>query len=171
MDLFATRYNYKLPKFVSLVPDQTAWAVDALSLPWQDLDVYAFPPQPSDLQGSGSGVSQDDSHCSRLAQHGLVLGPSQSVSADSIQPAAAKGSGDSTVQWASSPRSVKSKSAYMAPRTAFIQGNGFSGKVAVRIEAPQNLSLVLHQLTKSPFEPLRKASLKHLTFKTLKSSF
>ena len=28
-----------------------------------------------------------------------------------------------------------------------------------------NLPLVLHQLTKPPFEPLRKASLKHLTFK------
>ena len=28
-----------------------------------------------------------------------------------------------------------------------------------------NLSLVLHQLTKAPFEPLRDASLKHLTFK------
>ena len=30
-----------------------------------------------------------------------------------------------------------------------------------------NLSLVLHQLTKPLFEPLRKASLKHLTFKTV----
>ena len=30
-----------------------------------------------------------------------------------------------------------------------------------------NLSLVLHQLTKPPFEPLREASLKHLTFKTV----
>ena len=30
-----------------------------------------------------------------------------------------------------------------------------------------NLSLVLHQLTKAPFEPIRKASLKHLTFKTV----
>ena len=28
-----------------------------------------------------------------------------------------------------------------------------------------NLSLVLHQLTKPPFEPLRKTSLKHLIFK------
>ena len=28
-----------------------------------------------------------------------------------------------------------------------------------------NLSLGLHQLTKAPFEPVRKASLKHLTFK------
>ena len=30
-----------------------------------------------------------------------------------------------------------------------------------------NLSLILHQLTKLPFEPLRKDSLKHLTFKTV----
>ena len=30
-----------------------------------------------------------------------------------------------------------------------------------------NLSLVLHQLTKAPFEPLMEASLKHLTFKTV----
>ena len=30
-----------------------------------------------------------------------------------------------------------------------------------------NLSLVLHQLTKAPFEPMQKASLKHLSFKTV----
>ena len=30
-----------------------------------------------------------------------------------------------------------------------------------------NLSLVLHQLTKAPFEPFKEASLKHLTFKTV----
>ena len=30
-----------------------------------------------------------------------------------------------------------------------------------------NLSLVLHQLTKPPFEPMKEASLKHLTFKTV----
>ena len=28
----------------SPVPDQSAWEVDALSLPWEDLDAYAFPP-------------------------------------------------------------------------------------------------------------------------------
>ena len=33
-----------------------------------------------------------------------------------------------------------------------------------------NLSLVLHQLTKAPFEPMRKASLKHLTFKSVSFS-
>ena len=30
-----------------------------------------------------------------------------------------------------------------------------------------NLSPVLHQLTKAPFEPIKEASLKHLTFKTV----
>ena len=44
LDLFATRFNHNLPSFVSLVPDQKAWAVDALSLQWKDLYVYAFPP-------------------------------------------------------------------------------------------------------------------------------
>ena len=44
IDLFATRFNYKLPQFVSPVPDLLAVAVDALTLPWEDLDAYAFPP-------------------------------------------------------------------------------------------------------------------------------
>ena len=44
VDLFTTRFNHKLPQFVSPVLDPTAWAVDALSLPWENLDVYAFPP-------------------------------------------------------------------------------------------------------------------------------
>ena len=44
VDLFATRFNNKLPQFVSPVPDPQAWPVDALSLSWQDLDPYAFPP-------------------------------------------------------------------------------------------------------------------------------
>ena len=44
IDLFATRFNKKLPQFVSPVPDSLAVAVDALSLPWENLDAYAFPP-------------------------------------------------------------------------------------------------------------------------------
>ena len=43
IDLFATRFNNKLPLFEWPVPDPLATAVDALSLPWQDLDAYAFP--------------------------------------------------------------------------------------------------------------------------------
>ena len=44
IDLFATRFNHKLPQFVSPVPDSLAVALDALTLPWEDLDAYAFPP-------------------------------------------------------------------------------------------------------------------------------
>ena len=44
IDLFATRYNHKLPRFVSPVPDSLAVAVDALTLPWENLDANAFPP-------------------------------------------------------------------------------------------------------------------------------
>ena len=43
IDLFATRFNHKLPQFVSPVRDTLAVAVDALTLPWEDLDAYAFP--------------------------------------------------------------------------------------------------------------------------------
>ena len=44
IDLFATGYNNKLTLFVSPVPDPQAWAVDALSLSWENLDPYAFQP-------------------------------------------------------------------------------------------------------------------------------
>ena len=45
-DLFATRLNAQLPRFISPFPDPTAIAVDAISAPWIDRDVYAFPPTP-----------------------------------------------------------------------------------------------------------------------------
>ena len=34
VDLFATRFNHKLPRFMSPVPNCLAWKVDALSLQW-----------------------------------------------------------------------------------------------------------------------------------------
>ena len=43
-DLFATSFNNKLPQFVSPASDPLAWAVDALSLPWEDLVPYVFKP-------------------------------------------------------------------------------------------------------------------------------
>ena len=46
LDLFATRHNAQLQQFVSPVPDNRARAVDALSLHWQGMWAYAFPPPP-----------------------------------------------------------------------------------------------------------------------------
>ena len=62
VDLFATRFNNNYIS-VSPVPDPQAWAVHALSLPWEDLDPYAFPP----VAILGKVVGK--------LQHALVLGP------------------------------------------------------------------------------------------------
>jgi hypothetical protein len=45
VDLFATRWNHQMPRFVSPFPDTLAWRVDALSFPWDGLTAYAYPPQ------------------------------------------------------------------------------------------------------------------------------
>ena len=44
IDLFATCLNAKLPLYCSLVPDPQAIFEDAFRHPWDDLDLYAFPP-------------------------------------------------------------------------------------------------------------------------------
>ena len=216
------------------------------------------------LQDPRSGSSQVGPHCSRVAQHALVLGPGQHVCTSSSLPCTSGEPADPTVQSVSTQRSPRAQPARLAPRASSIQAQGFSDEAATRIEAPQrqstrvvyelkwaiflkwceshevdyrslslsqvaefllflfkeknlqpstidgyrtaiadkigsdkvnfgkdenltrlldsfhrdkpkglrgvpswNLSLVLHQLTQAPFEPLRKASLKHLTFKTV----
>ena len=216
------------------------------------------------LQVDGSRIQKSHSHCTRVAQHAMVLGSGQYVNTNSPKSAESREPIDSTLQSVSSQGPSQSEPACMAPRAFAIQQAGFSEEVATRIEAPQrrstraiyeskwsvfvrwceehkvdfrspsikqiadfllylfqekrlqpstidgyrtaisdkigngrvnigkdenltrlldsfhrdkpkgrrgvpswNLSLVLHQLTKPPFEPLRKASLKHLTFKTV----
>ena len=46
IDLFATKENCKLPLYVSPAPDACALAVDALTMSWENLSFYAFPPSP-----------------------------------------------------------------------------------------------------------------------------
>ena len=43
MDIFASSENHKLPLYVSYLPDSNAFAVNAFSLHWKELN-YAFPP-------------------------------------------------------------------------------------------------------------------------------
>ena len=268
IDLFATRFNNKLPLFVSPIPDPLATAVDALSLPWYDLDAYAFPPTAilSNVVEKllDSPMQQFDPDCPGMAQHALVLGSSRNVQPGPLESSGSAKSAETALQSDPSQKSDKSKSPCMAPRASAIKEQGFSEAVAARIEAPQrrstrsvyeakwtiftkwcdanqvdfksppvksvadflmhlftdkklqpstidgyrsaiadklgnetvniskddnltrlldsfhrdrpkgrrgipswNLSLVLHQLTKAPFEPLSEASLKHLTFKTV----
>ena len=44
IDLFASRINTQLPRFVAFRPDPEAEAIDAFSLAWTDHKFYAFPP-------------------------------------------------------------------------------------------------------------------------------
>ena len=44
IDLFATKFSKRLELYVSPVPDPEAWGVDALSIRWDNLVGYAFPP-------------------------------------------------------------------------------------------------------------------------------
>ena len=126
IDLFATRFNNKLPQFVSPVPDSLATAVDALSLPWEDLDAYAFPP----VALLGKVVEKlQNSPCIRI----ILIAPG----------------------WPNMP--------------------WFWDLVAMSSQIPLSLSNLpnlltqpfnqIPQLTKAPFEPIKEASLKHLTFK------
>ena len=242
----------------SRCPELVLGASERLCIP------SSLPAPSGSFKDKGSGLSQNDSDCPRLAKHALVLGPGGPIRSDSLHPSSNKGPSDSAFQRASSPEPSESESSCLAPRSSTIRKHSFSEEVAARIEAPQrgstravykskwtifvkwcksnkvdfrspsvnqiadfllylfkernlqpstidgyrtaiadmvgndklnissdenltrllgsfhrdkpkgrrgvpswNLSLVLHQLTKAPFEPLRKASLKHLTFKTV----
>ena len=215
-------------------------------------------------EASGLPLQQNNSDCSRMAQHALVLGPGGNIKPDPTVSALHTKPSVSALQPGPSQEPVESEPTCLAPRASAIKEQGFSEAVAARIEAPQrrstrsvyeakwtiftkwclsnqvdfrapplkaiadfllqlfqdkklqpgtidgyrsaiadklgnsainvskdenltrlldsfhrdrpkgrrgipswNLSLVLHQLTKAPFEPLKEASLKHLTFKTI----
>ena len=212
---------------------------------------------------AGLPMQKSNSNCTGVAQHALVLGPSDHVQSNPIEPSQSTQPVDTIFQSDPSQKSDKSQSPCMAPRVASIKERGFSEAVAARIEAPQrgstrsvyeakwaiftkwcltnqvdfrappvksvadflmylfhdrklqpstidgyrsviadklgnsptniskdenliplldrfhrdrpkgrkgipywNLSMVLHQLTKAPFEPMKVASLKHCTFKS-----
>lgn len=44
VDLFATRLNTQMRRFMSFRPEPEAEVIDAFSVSWADLDFYAFPP-------------------------------------------------------------------------------------------------------------------------------
>jgi len=44
VDLFTSRLNHQLEKYVSWQPDPQAWRTNAFSISWKNLQAYAFPP-------------------------------------------------------------------------------------------------------------------------------
>ena len=134
IDLFATRFNNKLPQFVSPVRDPLVVAVDA-EFPMGGSGCIWLPTS-SHLGQSGGEVAGLPMQ-ERVAQHALVLGYSDHVQSDSTEPAQPV---NSAIQSDPSQKSDKSKSPCVAPRASAMKEQGFSETVAARIEAPQRRS-------------------------------
>ena len=126
-----------MPLFVSPVPDPLVSAVDALSLPWEDLDTYAFPP--AAILGKVVEKLQD-CPCKRI----IPIAPGWpnmpwfwDLVAMSSQIPLSLPNLLTFLQSDPSQKYDKSKSPCMAPRASAIKEQGFSEAVAARIEAPQ----------------------------------
>ena len=84
---------------------------------------------------AGLPMQKNNSDCTGVAKHALVLGPSGHVQSSPIEPAQPV---DTALQSDTSQKSDKSKSPRMTPRASAIKEQpGFSAAVAAKIEAPQ----------------------------------
>ena len=140
VDLFATRFNNKLPVCVtgSGPPGMGSGCTQRIMGKSGPICL----PTSSHLGQSGGEVAglpmqQDHSDCSRVAQHALVLGSSGNVQSDPFVPAQ---SGNSTFQPDLAQELVKPEPTCLAPRTTAIKEQGFSEAVAAQIGAPQRRS-------------------------------
>ena len=81
VNLFANRLNLKVPMYISPVPDQNSWDIDALNINWSGLTAYAYPLLHRVIQNK---AIQLPDHCNspRLARNALVLGPSAALNRD-----------------------------------------------------------------------------------------
>ena len=91
-------------------------------------------------EADGQPLQQNDSDCSRVAQHALVLGSGDHVEPDSSLPAQPAQPSDSTIQSDLTQEFDQSEPPCLAPRASRIKEQGFSEAVAARIEAPQRRS-------------------------------
>ena len=131
IDLFATRFNHKLPQFVSPVPDSGPGCIR--------LSTDGHIGQ-SGGEASGLPMQETRSDCPGVAQHALVLGLGGHVQPGPSQPAHPAQSANTTIQSDPSQKSDQPKSPCLAPRATKIKEQGFSEAVAARIEAPQRRS-------------------------------
>ena len=144
VDLFATRFNHKLPRFVSPGSRPISVGSGCLKSPLGGPGRLCFSTDdPSSSGGNetfGPRIPSSHSDSTRLAQHALVLGPGQHVNSNSPPAPSGVEFDHSAVQSVSSPGPSQSEPSCLAPRASAIQQAGFSAEVATRIEAPQRRS-------------------------------
>ena len=91
-------------------------------------------------EAPGVPLQQNNSDCSRVAQHALILGPGSNVKPDPTVSAQHTQPSVSAIQPGPSQEPVESEPTCLAPRASAIKEQGFSEAVAARIEAPQRRS-------------------------------
>ena len=141
VDLFATHLNHKVPLYISPVPDQNAWDIDALNIDWSGLTAYAYPPTAL-LHRVIQRIRQ--SRClpnsPRVARDALYLGPSAALNRDPTSTTSVKNSSQTDPQLCVSQQSTTSQPPHLVCRSGQLQEQGFSVEVAERIAAPQRSS-------------------------------
>ena len=143
VDLFATRFNNKLPQFVTGARPPGLGSGCTQSLLGGPGPICL--PTGSHLGQSGGEalglpLQQNNLDCPRVAQHALVLGPGRNVKPDPTVSAQPTQPSVSAIQPGPSQEPVKSEPTCLAPRASAIKEQGFSEAVAARIEAPQRRS-------------------------------
>ena len=143
VDLFATCLNHKVPLYMSTVPDQNVWDIDALNINWSGLTAFAYPPTAL-LHRVIKKIRQSQlpDHCNspRLARDDLVLGPSAALNRDPMSTTSVKNSSQTVPQLCASQQSTTSQPPHLVSRSGQLQEQGFSVEVAKRITAPQRSS-------------------------------
>ena len=129
VDLFATCLNHKVPLYVSPVPDQNAWDIDALNINWSGLTAYAYP-----LMALLHRVIQKSGWPGMpwfwdLVQLSTEIPLQLPVSRTQTVP-----------QGCLSQQSTTSQPPRLVSRRGPLQEQGFSVEVAERIAAPQRTS-------------------------------
>ena len=142
VDLFATRLNHKIPLYLSPVPDQNAWDIDALNINWSGLTAYAYPPTDLLHRVIQNQAIQLSNHCNspRLTRDALVLGPSAALNRDPISTSSVKNSSQTVPQLCVPQQSTASQPPHLVSRSGQLQKQGFAVEVAERIAPPQRSS-------------------------------
>ena len=133
IDLFATCLNAKLPLYCSLVPDPQAVFQDAFQHPWDDLDLYVFPPFP--LVGRVIARVRESSRVAMtgrtpLASEGVVRRLASSADPTSSRPALVGQPAASTTLRAVPPRRPRVEPSRVATLKRHFRKSGFSGRAA-----------------------------------------
>ena len=138
VDLFATRFNNKLPQFVT-GPRPPGMGIRCtqpfLGGPGPICLSTSSHLGQSGIKVTGLPLQQDNPDCTGMAQHALVLGSSGNVQSDPTVSAQHTQLSVSAIQPGPSQEPIKSESTCLAPRPSAIKEQGFSEQW--QIESPQ----------------------------------